>query len=180
MIPGWKVSEMNAVRAWYGKTPIEHLAKQIRRTPEEVKAAAQVLVAVEPPKQKRRPLLSPKPRPEPKLRIVREPKPKPEPRLRRWTEDEVAVLIAMYPKISNSELALHFHCSLSHITQKAHMMGLQKDPNFLSDYARNRANTRRKMLIEALREAKDYLRCGDHLAALMRIDDAIGKIGGIV
>ena len=189
MIPGWKVSEMNAVRAWYGKTPIEHLARQIRRTPEEVKAAAAKLLQivedvqsaeyVEPkPRKKRRPLLSPRPRPEPRPRIVREPKPKPEPKLLRWSDDEIATLKAIYPRLTNGEIAQRMGRNVHTVALKASQLGLRKDPQFLSDYATQRALRRRTRLVQALREAKDYLRSGDHLAALMRIDDAIDDVGG--
>lgn len=189
MIPGWSVTEINTVRAWYGQTPTQRLAKQLRRKPEEIDAAAITLGLRRPvvrelsetakavdrfltegvvePKPKK--ALEPKPKPEPKPRRV--------PKFQHWTPAEEEALRQQYPFSGPAELAIRFGRPEYCVNQKAQHMGLKKDPEYLSAIARKRNVTRRNRLIDALHRAKDHLRRGDHLTALSLIDDAIGRVG---
>lgn len=60
----------------------------------------------------------------------------------RWTDEELALLEELYPKLSNLEIATQLARSVKSVVSKAHNMGLRKDPARLREMGRENVSLR--------------------------------------
>jgi hypothetical protein len=195
----WKTPDMVMLRAWFGFQPAKVLAKNLRRSVEDVEAQAVKLGLMKPvlkvaglhkPEHDERagqPIrIQARPvrtsagvRPMRTPTGVMVPRHSNKPRAARpdgWVEDQVRQLEALFPTHSTSEVAAAIGRNVGSVKMKAKALGLRKAMDYRQDRSSRAYGSGRLSLIRALRDACEHLRKGDHLAALNCLDSALNAV----